>query len=76
MQIWVTSSMAREYGCTHKARIFGIVPGFIEPETALWVSRSDLLAPIEGALAFFWATLRQMRGEEPDFMFEVGPEIN
>lgn len=71
-QLLITAARARALGCTHHARFMGLIPGFFEPETSLWVSRSDLLNPIEDALAFLWVTLRELRGEEPDFMFAVG----
>lgn len=73
--IWMTAKRAKELGCTHRARFLGLVPGFIEPDQCIWVSRSDLLNPIEDVLNFIWQTMRWMRGEEPDFMFEVGAEI-
>lgn len=73
--IWMTAARAKEIGCTHRGRFMGIIPGFIDPDRVLWVSRSDLLNPIEDLLAVIWATMRELRGEEPDFMFEVGAEI-
>jgi hypothetical protein len=74
MQIWVSASKAKELGCTHRARFMGIIPGFYGENEGLWVSRSDLLCPIEDVLVFIWATVRRLRGEQPDFMFEVvGP---
>jgi hypothetical protein len=71
--LWVSPSKAREIGCTHYARSFGIIPGFYGEEgmDALWLPRSSLLVPIENLLAFLWVTLREMRGEEPDFMFQI-----
>lgn len=71
LQVWVTERQAKAIGCTHHARFMGIIPGFFLEADALWVSRSDLLNPIESLLVFLWVTLRQLRGEEPDFMFEV-----
>lgn len=73
---WTSAAKARALGCTHHARLMGIVPGFFAPETGLWCPRSDLLFPLEEAVCWLWATLRQMRGEEPDFAFRLGPEIN
>lgn len=72
--IWMTAERAKSLGCTHRGRIWGIIPGFIS-EDGLWVSRSDLLNPLEDLLGFLWVTMRQMRGEEPDFMFAVGKPI-
>lgn len=73
--LWVSARKAREVGCTHRARFLGLVPGFIDIDRCLWVSRSDLLAPVEDVLMFIWATTRRMRGEEPDFIFAVGSPI-
>lgn len=73
--IWMTADRAKSLGCTHRARFLGLIPGFFDPESGLWVSRSDLLNPIEDALMWMWATMRRLRGEEPDFMFEIGAEI-
>lgn len=75
VQFWVSSAKAKSYGCTHRARFMGIIPGFFSEQDGLWVSRSDLLIPLEAALSFIWATMREFRGEEPDFMFEVGEPI-
>jgi len=75
MQVWISERKAKELGCTHKARFMGIVPGFIDPNRAMWVSRSDALNPLEDALVWIWVAMRKMRGEEPDFMFQVGREI-
>ena len=74
-QFWITADQAKALGCTHHARMFGIIPGFFNPEMALWVSRSDLLNPIEDALSWLWVTIRQLRGEEPDFGFCLTGEI-
>jgi hypothetical protein len=75
LTLWMTAARARELGCTHHARIFGLIPGFWSDEQSLWVSRSDLLNPVEDALAWLWMLTRAMRGEEPDFMLAVGREI-
>lgn len=71
-QLFVTAARARALGCTHHAWFMGLIPGFFDPDTSLWVSRSDVLNPIEDALVFLWVTLRELRGEEPDFMFSIG----
>lgn len=76
MQLWVSAKKAKAMGCTHRARFMGVIPGFIEPNEAAWVSRSDLLNPLEDALVWVWMTMRRMRGEEPDFMFEIVGEID
>jgi len=73
--LWTTPAKAAALGCTHRACFFGLIPGFINPDDGLWVSRSDLLAPIEDALAWAWCITRELRGEEPDFMFAVGGPI-
>lgn len=73
--IWMSKAEAASYGATHSARIFGIIPGFYGMDNNLWISRSDLLNPLEDLLAFIWAAIREMRGEEPDAMFDVGEDI-
>jgi hypothetical protein len=73
--IWMTARRAKALGCTHYAWFMGLVPGFFDPVSCLWVSRSDLLIPVEEALAWMWATMRRLRGEEPDFAFRLGREI-
>jgi hypothetical protein len=50
--LWVKASQAESLGCTHHARLWGFIPGFagdVEGQF-LWISRSDLLIPIEEAL--------------------------
>lgn len=76
-QFWVSGQKAKDLGCTHHARMFGIVPGFVTLEDIpMWVSRSDLLNPIEDVLGFLWVSLRQMRGEDPDIAISIGREIH
>jgi len=75
MQIWVSERQARAIGCTHKARMHGIIPGFFSEGEGLWVSRSDLFNPIEDALTALWVFMREWRGEDPDFLFVVGRPI-
>lgn len=75
MQFWVTKSAARSYGCTHRALFMGIIPGFFNPTDSMWVSRSDILNPIEDLLSFIWAIWCDLRGIEHGFMIEVGEEI-
>lgn len=75
MQVWISAKAAKEMGCTHRARYLGVIPGFYGPDRNLWVSRSDLLNPIEDLLSFIWVWLREWRGEDPDFMFEVGAAL-
>ena len=72
--IFYTAKKAKAFGCTHRARFMGIVPGYVSDD-GLWVPVSDLLAPVEDLLSFIWCSMRQMRGEEPDFMFVVGKKI-
>jgi hypothetical protein len=72
---WRSPAQARALGCTHHARLFGLVPGFIEPVSALWVPRADWLNPVEDLLTALWVGTRLLRGEEPDFMIAVGAEI-
>lgn len=79
LQLWISSKQAKEYGCTHHARLFGIIPGFCADgdrlHSNLWVPRSDLLYPIEVLLTTIWMAMRFMRDEEPDFMIDVLGEI-
>ena len=75
ISIWTSAAKAKQLGCTHHARFMGIIPGFFGIDTDVWVSRSDLLNPLESLLVFIWVSMRQMRGEEPDFMFEIMGEI-
>ena len=75
ISIWMTASEALDLGCTHHGIFFGLIPGFIDPDRMLWVSRSDLLAPVEDFLSAIWSTFRALRGEEPDFMFEIGKPL-
>ena len=74
--IWTSARKASEYGCTNHGRLFGLVPGFVDPTGFLWVPRSDLLNPVEDVLGWIWSVTRQLRGEEPDFMIEVGRPIS
>ena len=73
--LWTTPAKAAALGCTHRARFLGVIPGFMNLDDGLWVSRSDALAPVEDALARVWCIMRELRGEEPDFMFAVGRPI-
>lgn len=74
--IWMSAKEAASYGATHHARIFGIIPGFFGVDDSIWIGRSDILNPIEGLLGFIWISMRRMRGEEPDFMFSLGPALS
>lgn len=64
--IYNSPSKARSLGCTHRARVFGIVPGYFDIDRHLWVPLSDLLNPVEDLLSFIWVTMRRLRNEEPD----------
>lgn len=75
MHMWVSKAKAKELGCTHHALFMGVIPGFYGENDNLWVSRSDLLNPIEILLVFLWATFQEIRGEEPNFMFAVSRPI-
>lgn len=78
IQFWVSEAQAREMGCTHKARIFGIIPGFWNDDMHSWVSRSDILNPVEDALGWLWsAAWSAMHGdEEMETMFSLGARID
>jgi hypothetical protein len=70
--VWTSEAEALEVGATHHARIFGVIPGFCsEGEAPIWISRSDLLNPIEDVVRFLWAVVQAVHGEEPSFMFQV-----
>jgi len=75
--LWVSAAEAKEIGCTHHARMFGIVPGFFGEIDGipLWVARSDVFVWVEDAISTLAAFIRQSQGEEPLFMFKVGREI-
>jgi hypothetical protein len=73
--IYYSKTKAKELGATHRAWMHGIIPGYFNPETNHWVPLSDWLNPIEDGLTGMWVFMRQMRGEEPDFMFSIGGEL-
>ncbi len=75
LTLFYTKKMAKAFGCTRRAWMFGIVPGYFNEDTGLWVPASDLLVPAEIALELIWVFMRRMRGKEPDFMFAIGKEI-
>lgn len=74
---WNSATKARAIGFTHRARVFGIVPGFLKDPygECCWMNRSDLLNPIEDLLSFFWVNMRIARGDEPDFGFMILGEL-
>jgi hypothetical protein len=72
---WCTAKRAKEFGATHYAWSLGIVPGFFNPETNLWVSRADWLNPVEDLLIALWRIAAWVKGAEPQFMFALGKEI-
>lgn len=76
--LWRTARQAKALGATHYGRLCGLVPGFIADDGAglLWVPRSDLLAPVEWLVMTLWVMARDARGEEPDFGFTIGREID
>lgn len=75
LTLWTSARRARELGCTHHARFLGIIPGFFDPGQALWVARSDLLAPLEDVLSVIWAACCEAHGEESEFMLTIGRPI-
>jgi hypothetical protein len=75
-QWWVSASKAKSLGCTHRARFLGLIPGFCSTgDVPMWVSRSDLLNPLEDLVGFIWSVAQANKGDEPSFMFKVGAEI-
>ena len=75
MDIWRNAETAKSYGCTHKARIFGVIPGFFNPETRMWVSRSDLLNPVEDLFGMIYQFVAMASGVVDADPFVVGSEI-
>ena len=75
MTLWITARQAREIGCTHYAWHTGLIPGFLNPTTGDWASRSDLLNPIEDALCWLWVNSLLLCGRAPHFRFVLGREI-
>lgn len=75
--IWMTDKRAMALGFTHRGRLFGIIPGYVEDAGGelIWASKSDLLNPVEDFLSFIWVNLREIRGEEPYFLFIITGEI-
>lgn len=78
--IWVTNQQALNNGCTHHARLMGVIPGFINENSQhgglLWISRSDLFNWLEDLLQYFYATMCSIKGIEPHFMFSIGDDIS
>jgi hypothetical protein len=75
---WVSPRKAYDLGCTHHARIFGVVPGFVgldDKGVYLWVSRGDWLNPIEDACGFLFNALADISGAVEISPFVVGKEI-
>jgi hypothetical protein len=54
-RLWVSEDAARAQGCTHRGLMFGLVPGFFDPDRGIWVSRSLLFLPLEDWLRVVWA---------------------
>lgn len=69
--VLMTSAKAKSLGCTHYGMLWGIVPGFINPEQMLWIPRSDLLVPLEMLIDFIAIGIL---GKE-EIAFLVGREI-
>lgn len=76
IMIWCSPAEASALGATHHAWSLGLVPGYFNPHTNLWVSRSDVLNPIEGVLVWLWVQFSAVMGREPEFAFFVGDPIN
>lgn len=76
MQWWVSAEAAKKMGCTHYARLHGLIPGFCTvDDIPMWVSRSDLLNPIEDAISALWIATQRFLGIEESWSFSVGREI-
>lgn len=70
-RIFTTTAEAKSLGCTHHAREFGLIPGYYGMETGVWVLKSDLLIPLEWIAETLWWILRDMRGEDRDYGFDL-----
>lgn len=66
---------AKRLGATHAAFLHGVVPGYFNPETSLWIPASDCLNWLDTMLAGIWVWTREARGEEPDLMIRLWREI-
>lgn len=75
--LWTSKAKAAEYGCTHHASLFGMVPGFFGETDGmpLWVPRSDALNWLEDLLSHISVAIQQSKGEEPLFAFKVGKPL-
>lgn len=74
--LWCSPGEASVLGATHHAWSLGLIPGFFNPETNLWISRSDALNPIEDALVWLWVQFSALAGRDPEFAFMLGREIS
>ena len=77
IQWYVSPAMAAEMGATHYARIHGVIPGYFGERDGmpLWISRSDLLNPIEDALSFLARFAHSLSGDDEHTVFDVCVEI-
>lgn len=77
--IWCSAAEAKAIGCTHTARMWGIIPGFSsgpDDPDMLWVSRSDALNWVEDLLSRIAAMVAESRGDDPIFAFKIGGPIS
>jgi hypothetical protein len=75
---WISPRRALDLGCTHHARIFGIVPGFVGLDDGggyIWVSRGDWLNLIEDACSHVFNTFAALSGADEISPFVIGREI-
>lgn len=71
--IWRSTEDAKKLGATHKARLWGIVPGFVDydSEPLLWAPRTDLLNWLEDVLDVINASLAELADEDHVTAFRI-----
>lgn len=74
-RIWTTSAKAKSIGCTHRARLFGVIPGYYGMASGLWVPKSDVLLPVEWVFERMWWLILDICGDERDFSFQLRGRI-
>lgn len=63
--LWTTQRQAIAAGYSVRGLLFGVVPGFYDPEADAWRSRSDLLRPVEMMAARVWGIFADVTGRDP-----------
>lgn len=77
---FVTEGQAMAFGCTHRASLFGLLPGFvgnIDSGEPTWVARHPLLDVVaDYLLSPLYVLACEVSGNEPMFSFAVGRELH